>query len=101
MFDFAVKGTVMGFNTSQDGTKNFVKIQPAGSVGGLNRDERPGLLDIQVAAGAIKGLAMNALVVVRGKGSVVLKDWRNPREGTQKTFTNYRFEAETVETAKA
>lgn len=100
MFDFVVKGTVVGFNTSTDGTKNYVKILPSGSVSGLNRDERPGILDVHVSPGDVGNLAMNAKVVARGKGIVYLRDWRDPREGTTKVFTNYRFEADVIEPAK-
>ena len=100
MFDFAVKGAVVGFNTSKDGSKHFVKIQPTGNIPALNRDERPGLVDIQIAAGSIRGLGMNAPVLVKGKGLVILKDWRSP-EGIVKTIQNHRFEAESIEPIKA
>lgn len=101
MFDFAVKGSLAGFNPSADGTKCYVKIQPTGQVSGLQRDERPGLLDMIVPAAAIKNLAMNALVLARGKGAVLIRDWRNPQTGKQKAIINYRFEVETIEPAKA
>lgn len=100
MFDFAVKGTVIGFNPSKDGTKHYLKIQPAGPVPTLNRNERAGLLDITVPPGAIKGLGANTLVMIRGKGTVTVHDWRN-EEGTVKAIVNHRFEAETVEAVKA
>lgn len=102
VFDFAVKGSVVGFNTSQDGTKTFVKIQPAAVNGAqLQRDERPGFLDVLVAPAAIKNLAVNAGVVMRGKGYVIFRDWRDPKTGIQKTFTNFRYEAESVDPVKA
>lgn len=101
VFDFAVKGTVVGFNTSQDGTKTFIKVQPPAGGASMQRDERPGLLDILVPANTFKNLAVNTLVTVRGKALVMLREWRNPREGTVKTYVNYRFEAEVIEPAKA
>lgn len=101
VFDFAVKGSVVGFNTSHDGTKTFVKIQPLSTnMGQYQRDERPGFLDVLVSPNAIKNLAVSASVVVRGKAFVIFRDWRDPKSGLQKTFTNYRYEAETVEAAK-
>jgi len=103
MFDFTVKGSVVGFNTTQDGTKTFVKIQPSSSASGaqLQRDERPGFLDVLVPPAAIKNLAVSAAVVLRGKGYVIFRDWRDPKNGVQKTFTNFRYEAEVVEAVKA
>jgi hypothetical protein len=101
VFDFTVKGSVVGFNTSQDGTKTFVKIMPL-AVNGvqLQRDERPGYLDILVAPGSTKNLAANSVVVVRGKGYVIFRDWRDPKSNMQKTFTNFRYEAEALELSK-
>src|SRR5689334_11773546 len=60
VFDFAVKGSVVGFNTSHDGTKTFVKIQPLSTnMGQYQRDERPGFLDVLVSPNAIKNLAVS------------------------------------------
>lgn len=103
MFDFAVKGSVVGFNTSQDGTKTFLKIQPSMALNGgqLQRDERPGYLDVLVPPTVTKNYAPNSLIQVRGKGYVIFKDWRDPKTNTQKTFTNYRYDAETIEAIKA
>lgn len=101
MFDFTVKGSVVGFNTTQDGSKTFVKIQPAsGNIPQLQRDERPGFLDVLVSPMAIKNLAVNAAVSVKGKAYVIFRDWRDPKSGIQKTFTNFRYEAEAVEAVK-
>jgi hypothetical protein len=101
VFDFTCKGSVVGFNTSQDGTKTFVKVQPSSTnMGQYQRDERPGYLDVLVSGSAIKNLAAGAAVLVRGKAFVIFRDWRDPKSGTQKTFTNYRYEAESVELAK-
>jgi len=101
MFDFAVKGAVTGFNPSADGTKFYLKIQPATPMSGLQRDERPGLLDMTVPVSVVKNLSINMLVLARGKGAVVLRDWRNPQTGKQKVIPNYRFEVETIEPVKA
>ena len=101
VFDFAVKGTVVGFNTTRDGSKSFLKIQPVADAGKLQRDERPGVLEIALPAGNSKSLALHATVLVRGKGLVALRDWRNPRDGKTKPIANYRFEAETVEAVRA
>lgn len=79
-----------------------MKIQPS-AVNGvqLQRDERPGFLDVLVAPNSIKNLAAGSVVMVRGKGFVIFRDWRDPKTGVQKTFTNFRYDAETVESAKA
>jgi len=99
MFEFAVKGSVVGFNPSADGTKCYVKIQPVNPPN-LQRDERAGLVDMIVPAAAVKSLAVNAVVLVRGKCTSFVKDWRNPQTGKQKAIKDFRFEAETIDPAK-
>jgi hypothetical protein len=101
MFDFAVKGTVVGFYTTMDGLRTVAKVQPLGSPGGLERDERPGVMDVAVPTSAMKNLGANAQVLVRGKGTVLLRETRDKETGKPKLWTNYRFEAESVEVVKA
>lgn len=96
--EFAVKGTVAGFNTTQDGTKTYVKITPS-TPGTINREERVGVWDVLVPPNVLKNLAMGALVLVRGKGTVYTREAKD-REGRMKNFTNYRYEAETLEPVK-
>jgi len=100
MFDFTVKGSVVGWNTTMDGSKTFVKLQPAGNANGLQRDEKPGLLEAIISPALIKNLAMNALVTVRGKGLVYLVEGTD-KQGRHKLYTFYRFEAENIEPATA
>jgi len=101
MFEFAVKGSVVGFNTAQDG-RTFVKIQPVSSGNlQLQREERLGYLDVLVPSNVMKSLAAGSAVQVRGKGYVIFKDWRDPKTLAEKTFTNYRYEAEAIEPVKA
>ena len=99
MFDFSVKGTVAGFNTAKDG-RCFVKIQPSVSPTGLNRDERPGIMELQVSEKAGNNLAMHAAVQVEGKAYAFYRDSRDS-EGKPKSYLNYRFEAESIEPVKA
>jgi len=98
MMEFSIKGTVAGFNTAQDG-RTYAKITPA-SQGTINREEKPTVWDVLVPPTATKNLAMGAQVIVRGKGTVYTREAKD-REGRLRDWTNYRFEADTLELAKA
>lgn len=98
MMEFSIKGTVAGFNTAQDG-RTYAKITPV-LPGTINRDEKAGVWDVLVPATAIKNLAMSALVLVKGKGTVYTREAKD-REGRMRDWTNFRFEADSLELAKA
>lgn len=100
MYDFSIRGTVAGFYTTQDNAKTLIKIQPEKNPSNLERDERPGVLSIVVPQNLMKNLAMNTLVLVKGKESVRFKDMRGD-DGKVRSFPRYVHEAESIEPVKA
>lgn len=99
MYDFAVRGTVVGFFNSKDNSRTFIKVMPE-KLPNLERDERATPLTIVVPQALVKNFAMNSLLVVRGKACTYQKDVRC-EDGKVRTYTNFDHEAESIEMAKA
>lgn len=99
MYDFAIRGTIAGFFSSQDGSKMYLKILPEKLPTNLERDEKPGPLSVLVGQSLVKNFAMNSLVLVRGKESVRMRDWK-AEDGRMKALPRFVHEAESIEVVK-